>query len=222
MGCCGGLLFCFRSKFIFPIRFSRLSEFTNPLNDLTHQVYRLSTKRMEGNFASGSTLLAEYLRVSETLQQIHDSSIFTSIVSMIDVMLPKLAQYQQEAASAQIVLMATVLNPRYRLKLFDLHYAEYADRAKGGIQCIFNKAVEDWPATPEVTPPPNSSQPSRDHFDHFDIFTAEISSDNSAKIRAAELDRYLQGIDPILPGQSELSWWKVRFFFFVESFSIRI
>jgi hypothetical protein len=68
---------------------------------------------MEGNFASGSTLLAEYLRVSETLQQIHNSSTFTSIVSMIDVMLPKLAQYQQEAASAEIVLMATVLNPRY-------------------------------------------------------------------------------------------------------------
>jgi hypothetical protein len=108
------------------------------------------------------------------------------------------------------------------LKFFDLHYAEHADRAKGGIQCIFNKSVEDWPDTPEATPPPNSSQPSREHFDHFDIFTAEISSGNSAKIRAAELNRYLKVIDPILPGQCELAWWKVCFIFlFVVSFSIR-
>lgn len=168
---------------------------------------------MEGDFASGSILLAEYLRVSETLQQIHDSLFFPSIINMIDIMLPKLASYQEEAASTQIILMATVLNPKYRLKFFDLHYADHADRAKGGIKCCFNQLLDTWPVTPPVTPSANTTNSSSDPFDHFDIFTAHTSTDNSAKIRATELEKYLQGSHPILPGRSELTWWRVSFYF---------
>lgn len=80
---------------------------------------------MEGDFASGSVVLAEYLRITEVLQQLRDASNFPNLINMIDTMLVKFAVYQYEAASSDVIVLANVMNPKYRLKFFDLHYPKY-------------------------------------------------------------------------------------------------
>jgi hypothetical protein len=128
---------------------------------------------------------------------------------MIDTMLVKLAVYQEEAVSSDVILVATVMNPKYRLKFFDLHYPEYSETARELIESKFQDSLSGWPVTPPSTPPavPASSDP----FDHFDIFTSSATHQSSDSIRSAELEVYLQGTLPITPGQSELTWWEVRF-----------
>jgi hypothetical protein len=164
---------------------------------------------MEGDFASGSVVLAEYLRVNEVLQQLRDASNFPSIMQMIDTMLVKLLVYQDEAASSDVIILATVMNPKYRLRFFDLHYPEYAETARELIESAFQDRLKDWPVTPPSTPPPGSR--SNTPFDQFDVFTSAATFQSSDSIRSSELEIYLQGTVPITPGQSELSWWLVSF-----------
>lgn len=66
---------------------------------------------MEGDFASGCVMLAEYTRVITSLEDIRKTCHFTSLVKMIDVMLPKICGYQEEATHCETIIMATILNP---------------------------------------------------------------------------------------------------------------
>lgn len=166
---------------------------------------------MEGDFASGSVLLAEYLRVLEMLRRLREASEFPSLIKMIDTMIKKFLVYQEEAVSSDVIVLATVLNPKYRLRFFDLHYPEESERARDAIEAVFQRTLLDWPVTPPSTPlpPPTTSG---DPFDHFDIFSSSATHQSSHSIRSAELEVYLQGTVTITPGQSELTWWKVRRF----------
>lgn len=147
------------------------------------QVFHFSTKHMEGDFASGSVLLAEYLRVNEVLNQLRDTSNFPSLISMIDTMLAKLAAYQEEAVSSDVIVLATIMNPKYRLCFFDLHYCENSERAQELMQKVFQVALGAWPVTPPSTPPPNpSTSGSGEPFDHFAIFTSSATFQSSKSI----------------------------------------
>lgn len=179
------------------------------LTTVYSQVFRLSTKRMEGNTPSGSFLLPEYLRVHETLSNLLKETTFPSLQQMIKTMLSQLEKYQAEAADAQVIILATILNPKYRLKFVDLHYSNYASQAKKSIEELFELRLDSWPATPPGSPGPTPSTASLETLDRFDMFTSSASFQTSSTIRAAELDSYLQGNHPIVPGQSELSWWRV-------------
>lgn len=194
---------------IFSFRFFPLA---NLVWILCLQIFRASTKRFEGNTASGSMLLAEYLRVKETLAEISKNTFFPSLQEMIDAMLAQLKKYQDEAVDADVIVLATILNPKYRLKFFDLHYPEHASRAKELIEELFNSTLDSWASTPEVS---QALVPSTAHekFDQFNIFTSCSSIQTPESIRAGELDSYLQGNEPIVPGQSQLDWWKVNWFF---------
>ena len=75
-------------------------------------------------------LLAEYLRVNKSLVEMKNSTNFPSLRSMINSMLGQLSRYQSEAADANVILLATVLNPKYRLKFFEIHYPQHSGRAK--------------------------------------------------------------------------------------------
>lgn len=172
------------------------------------QIFRLSTKRMEGDFPSGAVLLAEYLRIKEALQDIRKTTTFSSITNMLDAMLPKLTTYQEEAAESDLVILATIFNPKYRLRFLELHYPEHADQARDLLDATFQEALSVWPATPPASPP--SAAPTGDAFDHFDVFTS-ATFQTADTLRSAERDLYLQGTVPIAPGQSELQWWKVSF-----------
>lgn len=154
---------------------------------------------MEGGFALSSVLLAEYLRVAEMLDQLHDTSKFPSLIKMIDTMLANLAVYEEEAASPDVIVLPTILNPKYWLCFFDLHYRKHSERAQELMETAFQGALADRPVTRPSTPPPVPST-SSDPFDHFDIFTLSATFQSSNSIRLSELELYLQGTVLITPG----------------------
>lgn len=178
---------------------------------LDFQVFCHSTKRMEGKTPTGAILLAEYLRVEKLLSEINTTNTFQSIGIMVDTMIQQLEKYRSEAVAAEIIIVVTVLNPRFRLKFFELHYPEEASRAQNCIEDAFNKALATWPVTPPSSPGPPPSPSLIEVYDQLDVFTSTASFQTSDSVRAAKLDLYLQGNHPILPGQSELSWWGVSF-----------
>jgi hypothetical protein len=68
---------------------------------------------MEGNTITGSMLLAEYLRVKESLNELRTAAMPSSLQHMVEVMLSQLAVYQDKALASDVVILATVLNPKY-------------------------------------------------------------------------------------------------------------
>lgn len=74
------------------------------ITKLTHFIYgyvwifHFSTRKKEGEFASGLVQLAENLRVIEVLEQLCDASNFPSLIKMIDTMMAKLAVYQEQSS----------------------------------------------------------------------------------------------------------------------------
>jgi hypothetical protein len=164
---------------------------------------------MEGNTISGSMLLAEYLRVKESLTELRTTAMPSSLRHMVAVMFIQLAIYQDEALASDVVILATVLNPKYRVRFFEVHFPDYAGRAKQLIEEVFNTALEKWPVTPACTPSPTPTAESDKAFDQFDLFTSSASLQTAESKRASELESYLQGSNLIVPGQTELSWWKV-------------
>lgn len=156
-------------------------------------------------------MLAEYLRVTQSLSDLHTTTTFPSLEGMVDVMLNHIKVYQKEALASDIVILATVLNPKYRLRFFEQHYPEHAGHAKNLIETAFESTLENWPVTPASTPAPAPASGSKDPFDNFDMFTSSATFETSESVRAGELDSYLQGSNLIVPGQSELAWWKVCF-----------
>lgn len=163
---------------------------------------------MEGNSSTGAVVLAEYLRVHGLLSEIRGSTTTPSLRTMVDTMIQQLDKYQSEAVAAEVIVLATILKPRCRLRFFELHYPEEVSRAKQCIEDVFNKTLDDWPATPPSTPGP-TPLPLGGVYDQFDVFTSSSTFQTPDSIRAAEVDQYLQGSHPIAPGQTELSWWMV-------------
>ena len=66
---------------------------------------------MEGDFASGCVMLAEYTQVITPLEDIRKTCRFASLVKMINVMLPKICGYQEEETCCETIIIATILNP---------------------------------------------------------------------------------------------------------------
>lgn len=158
-------------------------------------------------------LLAEYLQVKESLTEIYTSAMPSSLKHMMAVMLSQLAVYQDEALASDVVIFATVLNPKYRVRFFELHYPDYADQAKQLIEEVFNASLENWPVTPACTPSPTATAEPDKAFNQFDLFTSSASLQTPKSKRASELKSYLQGSNLIVPGQTELSWWNVSVLF---------
>lgn len=166
---------------------------------------------MEGDFASGCVMLAEYTRVITSLEDIRKTCHFTSLVKMIDVMLPKICGYQEEATHCETIIMATILNPRLRLKFFHLHYPTILSDAQDLIEHHFQKSLEDWTNTPPPSPSKSRVSSSNHPKDQFDLFSASDNISSGASLREVELVRYLEGQASVLADQSPLDWWNVSF-----------
>lgn len=165
---------------------------------------------MEGNFSSGCVLLPEYLRVADALKSVQETCEYPEVVDMINTMLILHAKYQTEAADSEAVLLATILNPRYRLKFLELHYLMHSDSAKEAIEKVFEETLAAWP----VTPPPSPKSPLHpvpSEVDAYDVFGSSGSThvDSAALTRQGELKAYLDGTHPIKVTQGPLDWWKV-------------
>lgn len=164
-----------------------------------------ATARVEGNGPTGCILLQEYKRViSELNAHQAESYCFPSLNRAIDVMVKWLNEYKDEAADCDAIVLATVLNPRFRVKFFDIHYHGEAYRA----QQLIDKAYQDILDVSAVQD--STASPDDEHEDEepdaFDVFAQSTSHSTKA---SSELEDYLSGSHPIGKNQTPLEWWKV-------------
>jgi hypothetical protein len=145
-----------------------------------------------------------------------ESVDYTSIGNSITEMLKWLSKYQDEAVESEAIVLATILNPRFRGKFFSIHYPEQDTFANSTIETAFNIQMEtteeaELSQTPEDDTIPTDTEP-----DEFDVFGAPASG--ATKASSSELQDYLDGKYPMKKDQTPLGWWKVRFFFFLLVF----
>lgn len=127
-------------------------------------------------------------------------------------MIKWLQEYQDEAVNCDAIVLATILNPRFRVKFFSLHYPEHEITSQALIETAFEDILQEPEA--EATPPPppedndNTISPEPDISD---VFGDSIGG--PSKSMTSELDDFLQGRLPIKKDQTPLNWWKVCFGF---------
>jgi hypothetical protein len=119
-----------------------------------------------------------------------------------------LGKYQEESLNCDSIILATILNPRFRGKFFSIHYPEYDSSANLAIETAFNTVLEAN-QNQEQSPSPDQGKDSAEEPDAFDIFAASNITD---KVFNSELEDYLQGKYPINKDQSPLDWWRVSLF----------
>lgn len=83
-------------------------------------------------------------------------------------MIKWLTEYQDEAVNCEAIVLSTVLNPRFRRKVFALHYPEHNTTAQLLIDNAFNNLLEEN----EVLQPTSLSDNNENNKeqDEFDIF----------------------------------------------------
>lgn len=120
-----------------------------------------------------------------------------------------LSRYQDEALECESIILATILNPRFRGKFFRKHYPEEDISANLTIETAFNSLLEETNEADEPSPSPeNNMAPTDTTPDAFDIFG--VSNSGTKGPCSSELDSYLEGKYPMKKDQTPLSWWKVR------------
>lgn len=63
-----------------------------------------------------------------------------TLVVVPDTMIEQLQQYQLEALHCEPITLATILNPKSQIQLFEKHYPDYVFSAKKVISdCLFRK-----------------------------------------------------------------------------------
>lgn len=126
-------------------------------------------------------------------------------------MISWLQKYRDEAVECQSTVLATILNPRLRVKFFALHYPEHENCANLAIEDAFKTRLEEYEERQST--PPAENEPASNDIDEFDIFGVAKSGHYKGN---SELEEYLKGKSPILKGQTPLTWWRVSIFpFFV-------
>lgn len=85
---------------------------------LLSQVFLYATKRFESNTATACILLAEYSRMVQELEKLEEKCEDMELKKMLEIMRVKLEGYQAEAAASDVIVLSTILNPRFRLRFF--------------------------------------------------------------------------------------------------------
>lgn len=136
-----------------------------------------------------------------------DATEFKSLVAAIDEMILWLGKYQEEALNTDSILLATVLNPRFRVKFFSIHYPEFELEANSEIERAFNCVLLETEHQ-EPSPSADDANAADDETDDFDIFgTSNNPTDTSTS--TSELQEYLQGKHKLKKDQTALDWWRV-------------
>ncbi|CAE6471302.1 unnamed protein product, partial [Rhizoctonia solani] len=133
-----------------------------------------------------------------------------ALVSGLDAALTKLRKYQDLAHRNQSCLIATVLNPRLRLKYLE-KWPESHSTARTLVSHIFENYRVKLAGAPEksVDPKPSSKYPKSSKLTH--TWDNELYSDMPSFVEHfdRELQAYYSGSYPCPNGMSTLNWWEI-------------
>ncbi|EFP90297.2 uncharacterized protein PGTG_16323 [Puccinia graminis f. sp. tritici CRL 75-36-700-3] len=129
------------------------------LNDIISEFYYV-TKKMEGDIPSASMVLAKYRLLQQYLEGKLSTINEDEFKNMINTMLKKINTYINKALACDAILLATALNPSYRLSMIQKWYPLAFPRAQAILEAKFQQrkqALNDQDARDEDTPPPKKN-----------------------------------------------------------------
>lgn len=167
---------------------------------------------MEGDGPTAGSVLFQYSTLIGFLTNMRNETPHPAISKMIATIIDQLRLYQTESLHCDPVILATILNPHFRLSFLSSKYPTYTVKAKQ----LFRQAVsslkgeddEHAEETQDVSP---ASPKIRDPFEENGAFEAgsslQLSDDE-------EIDQYLSGKFPC--NGDILEWWRVSLSFTPE------
>ncbi|KAI7950804.1 hypothetical protein MJO29_009478 [Puccinia striiformis f. sp. tritici] len=177
----------------------------NKLNNILSEFYYL-TKAMEGDHSSGCLMISKYRQIKESIKKKMRTASEPQFKQMLQTMTTKTDKYLEEALNCDAILIATVLNPSFRLSILKVSFPSHYDYTLQLLTSLFNtrKAERDMViASQEPTHPvgkqPDPRELSPEEIDYFPETTAEETA-------ADELSIYLGGKYNHLHLRQTLTW----------------
>jgi hypothetical protein len=120
---------------------------------------------MEGDHSSASLMLREHKYIMDFLTKRQNSSGNSESHSLLDRMIQKTKNHQNEALQCDAVLLAKILNPAFQLSVFQLWFEDLHSYAECLLQDQINqrKAEMAAKAVSQASTPPVISQPQPSH-----------------------------------------------------------
>ncbi|POW02909.1 hypothetical protein PSTT_11468 [Puccinia striiformis] len=191
-------------------------EIVKEFNEVLSEFYSI-IERMEGEISSAGMMFVEYRSLKTYLtKKMNESSIEIDFKIMFSVMIEQIEKNLTDALNCDLVLLATIVNPTYRLSMFQMWFPSHHPRAHTLIQTEFNKKSIDYnhlnnsTANEIITTDRNQHE----RGDQLDIDELELFPDSfntSSTVRVGdELSVYLGGKYkwPITQVNQPLKWWK--------------
>ncbi|KNF05891.1 hypothetical protein PSTG_00885 [Puccinia striiformis f. sp. tritici PST-78] len=113
-------------------------EIVKSLNDILGEFY-FTTKKMEGDHSSASLMISEYQCLKNFLEKQIAATSEPELKVMMVKMIEKTNIYLKEALSCDAIILATILNPAYRLSIFEVLFTAHHTYAKALLQRHFNE-----------------------------------------------------------------------------------
>jgi hypothetical protein len=179
---------------------------------------------MEGDKPTGCMVLVKYVQLKATmatrLKKMHEND---PLYPMVDVMLSKIVLYLDEALECDTLVLAAIFHPGLRVKFFEHAFGNGSNQHRRAEDLLESAFILQRDSPDHQVQENNVSSPintSNDHegdegtgSDFLNFYTEVVTSS-----KLNELERYLQGIDPMVSPdmnnpQCALDWWRVSFSF---------
>ena len=168
---------------------------------------------MEGDISSGSMMLGKYWGIIASLKKKLTSATEEEFQPMLVKMISQTEKYLNEALNWNTIILATILNPRYRLLIFWTWYPTHHSYAESLITSKFNFKKIDYEENLTTNQLPASQNPleyekeipRKRELENADLFPETIEGPTT------ELLIYLSGKfkQPTSQAHEALQWWKV-------------
>ncbi|OAV95295.1 hypothetical protein PTTG_12087 [Puccinia triticina 1-1 BBBD Race 1] len=183
-------------------------ELVKNLNETLSEFYYI-TKKMEGDNSSGSLMISEYQNIKDFISEKIESISEPEFQIMLEKMLVKTDAYLDEALNCDAIVIATALNPSFRLSIFQMwfpgRYAYTLDLLKDlyDAKKAEVNAAKTLKEPHQLLNPPKASNQRSKHTDFFPETTKAPLAD--------ELNSYIEGKHklPTCEAANCLDWWKL-------------
>ncbi|KAI9611804.1 hypothetical protein KEM48_004402 [Puccinia striiformis f. sp. tritici PST-130] len=119
------------------------------------------TKKTEGDISSGCTMISDYQCLMSFINEKLESCTEPEFKNMFNKMLSKTKTYLDEALDCDAIVIATALNPCFRLSIFQAWFPSHYSRAHKLLQDLYNEKKEELTASTQSkgpVPPPEKNK----------------------------------------------------------------
>ncbi|KAH9447809.1 hypothetical protein Pst134EB_021806 [Puccinia striiformis f. sp. tritici] len=155
-------------------------EVVRMLNETLKEFY-FTTKKMEGNISLGCYMISNYQYLMEFIRQKLESTTEPGFKNMFNKMPTKTKTYLDEALNCATIVIATALNPCFRLSIFQPWFPSHHSRTHNLLQEVYNQKKEEIVAstqakTPAPAPKKEEVKGSKRLVHQFDCFPNAVEA----------------------------------------------